>query len=241
MIQFQSISKTYIQDGHSTEILKDISFNIPEGDIFGLIGESGAGKTSLLKILLQLEEPSLGIVLVDGKDLRTKQDRQAFRMMSATVFQEANLIHNKTCYENVLLPLKLRKEKDLGQVKQALAFVGLQGFEKRYPATLSGGEKQRLSIARALVTNPKILICDEPTAALDYQSTQIMRNLLLNIQKTYGTTIVLVSHDLSFAQSVCQQIALIDQGQLASIYKVSGNHHPSSPKTYKDYVEEMFQ
>lgn len=241
MIQFQSVSKTYNQGKIEKNVLKDISFKVQEGFIFGLIGESGAGKTSLLKILLQLEKPSSGHVLINGQDLAIEQHRKSFRQFSSVVFQDANLIHNKTCYDNVFLPLQLRRKKDEGQVEQCLEFVGLKGFEKRYPATLSGGEKQRLSIARALVTNPKILICDEPTAALDFQSTQVMKNLLLDIQKTYGTTILLVSHDLMFAKSVCQHIALIDEGRLASVYEVDRKSDESDPTSYKDYVEEMFK
>lgn len=240
MITFKSVNKIFTNKHSSKHVLHDISFTVNQGEIFGIVGESGAGKTTLLKLLLQLEKPSSGSIHFNNNDLSVNSFKKTFRSMSASVFQDANLLHNINCYNNVYLPLKLRKTKDTGQVHQSMAFVGLSGFDEHFPSTLSGGEKQRLSIARALVQKPKILICDEPTAALDYQSTQNMIQLFANIQKTYGTTIIIVSHDLSFAKAICNRVALIDKGRLETIYENKQNQETNSPNSYKEYVEGTF-
>ena len=241
MITFQSISKIYMNNKRANTVLDNINLSVQEHEIFGLVGESGAGKTTLLRLILNLEQPDSGTILIDGKDINDKSHLKTFRNISAAVFQEPNLLSNKTCYENVLLPLTLRGMKDTGQILEYLRFVGLDHYKDHYPATLSGGEKQRLSIARALVTNPKILICDEPTAALDYQSTQNMIKLLSQIQKTYGTTIVLVTHDLDFARAICDTISLLDKGHIVANYAMNQTQETIKPASYKQYVQELFQ
>lgn len=241
MITLKKIKKSYTTKQQHQIVLDDINLNINSNEIFGIIGESGAGKTSLLRILLQLEKPDEGQILLNNVDLMTPTHLKLFREQSATVYQDANLLTNKTCYENVYLPLKLRNIKDTGQVEKMLRFVGLEHCKDKHPSTLSGGERQRVSIARALVTQPKILICDEPTSSLDYQSTQSMKILFEQIQLKFGTTMIIVSHDLDFAKSICHRIALLDKSKLSKVYTLDKNLVTEKPLQYKDYVEEILK
>lgn len=241
MITLKNITKSYTTNNTQKLVLDNINLSIKTNEIFGIIGESGAGKTSLLRIILQLETPDEGQVLLNNLDLSLSENLKLFREESATVYQDANLLNNKTCFENVNLPLKLRNIKDDQLVEKMLSFVGLEDFKDKYPSTLSGGERQRVSIARALVTKPKILICDEPTSSLDYQSTQAMKELFKRIQMEFGTTMIIVSHDLDFAKSICHKIALIDQSKLTKTFIIEPHSENHSPLEYREYVEDYLK
>ena len=159
MIQFSNVSKVY-----ENPVLENISFQIDPGEIYGFIGESGAGKSTILKLINQLETQTSGTIKVNNIDVSTlnNQELRLFRQDIAVIFQDYNLLMNKTVYENIELPLKLRKNVDGSDIDKVLDYVGLLAKKDSYPHSLSGGEKQRVAIARALVTNPKILLCDGP-------------------------------------------------------------------------------
>lgn len=241
MIQFTNIQKTYTINDSKKHVLDNVSFSIHQGQIFGIVGESGAGKSTLLKLLLQLVQPDAGHITFEEKDLSTPKVLQEFRHQSSMVYQEPNLLKNKTVHENVALPLKLRGLKNDAKIKEVLKFVGLENFENEYPATLSGGEKQRLSIARSLVTEPSILICDEPTASLDFKSTQNIQSLLKSIHSLYQTTIILVTHDLNLAKDLCSDVMFIDKGEVVKNYTITNTKKTESHQNYRDYVEDMLK
>ena len=241
MITIKNISKSYSTKGTSKKVLDDVSLSFKESEIYGIIGESGAGKTTLLRLLLGLENPDIGKIQYMGSDLSTNNFIKQMRQITSVVFQDYNLLNNKNCYDNVALPLKIQKNVQPKAITDALEFVGLSGFEKQYPATLSGGEKQRLAIARALVTKPRLLICDEPTAALDHQSTIRILNLLKEIHKNYGTTIIIVTHDLKFAKNICHKVALFEKGHLIDVINNQNKLKELPSQSYSDYAKEVFQ
>ena len=177
MIEIQYLTKIFPVDGGEVRALDDVSLTVENGEIFGIIGMSGAGKSTLVRCLSLLERPSKGRVLIDGTDLaamRGGELREARRRMGV-VFQGYNLLMQKTVAENIAFPLKLEKGYDRAavnaRVEELLELVGLADKAKAYPAQLSGGQKQRVAIARALATNPQLLLCDEPTGALDPLTT----------------------------------------------------------------------
>lgn len=240
MILFENVRKSFLINKVYKHVVNNVSFSIPKGSIFGLVGESGTGKTTLLKLLLGLEKPESGSIYVDGHNILSSQNLHYFREHSAVVFQDANVLHNKSVYQNVALPLKLKGTEDPIAVMEALDFVGLKEHKDQFPRTLSGGEKQRLSIARALVTKPKIIICDEPTAALDYKSSIKVQDLLKQVNQKYGTTILIVSHDLEFTRNICHQIAFMENGEIKKIYPTPPTQNISHD-TYAQYVEEKLR
>jgi D-methionine transport system ATP-binding protein len=177
VIEFQQVHKTYRVAGREIPALNPTSLTIENGQVFGLIGHSGAGKSTMLRLINRLEEPSGGTIIVDGEDVTAFNASQlrGFRQQVGMIFQHFNLLASKTVADNVALPLTLAGELSRSEidkrVTELLARVGLQDHAKKYPAQLSGGQKQRVGIARALSTNPKILLCDEATSALDPQTT----------------------------------------------------------------------
>ncbi len=239
MITIDNVSKKYQQKNQSITVLEDVSFKIEKGSIFGIVGESGAGKTSLLRLILGLEKTDFGTIHVANRNITQDGFTSQMRYETATIFQNFNLLYNKNCFDNVNLPLKLQKRKDTKKVMEVLKFVGLDKHMDAYPATLSGGEKQRLAIARALVSNPKLLICDEPTASLDYQSSIAILKLLQAIHDELDTTIVLVTHDLGFARQICNQVAFLDQGKLVDTYMITKDEKEEHAQTYQEYVREI--
>ena len=193
MIQFEEVTKTYQSGKQSIHALNGIDLAVETGEIYGVIGFSGAGKSSLIRTVNLLERPSSGRVLIDGKDISTlsaKEIRQT-RKDIGMIFQHFNLLNSKTVFHNVAMPLilaKTPKNKIKEQVKNLLQFVGLADQAEKYPDQLSGGQKQRIGIARALATNPSVLLCDEATSALDPQTTQSILELLRRINREYNIT-----------------------------------------------------
>lgn len=234
MIQLKNISKTYNTSGGDVQALKNVSFDINDGDIFGVIGMSGAGKSTLVRCMNMLERPTSGTVIVDGVDLSSLSEAELRekRHEITMIFQGFNLLMQRDCLSNVCFPLELSgmsKKEARVKAKECLAMVGLSGKEHAYPAQLSGGQQQRVAIARALVTNPKVLLCDEATSALDPKTTNEILNLIRDINDRLGVTVVIITHSMSVVESVCKNVAIIDEGTVAEIGSVSEIF--SHPKT----------
>ena len=244
MIEFHHVQKTYRVSGRDVPALQSTDLRIEQGQVFGLIGHSGAGKSTLLRLINRLEEPSAGRILVAGEDVTALDANglRRFRRQVGMIFQHFNLLSSKTVAANVAMPLELAGELSREQITQRvaelLARVGLSEHANKYPAQLSGGQKQRVGIARALSTNPKILLCDEATSALDPQTTAQVLQLLAEINRELGLTIVLITHEMDVIRRVCDQVAVMDggviveQGPVAQVFL-----HPQHPTTRR-FVQE---
>jgi len=244
VIEFQQVHKTYRVAGREIPALNPTSLTIEDGQVFGLIGHSGAGKSTMLRLINRLEEPSGGTIIVDGEDVTAFNASQlrGFRRQVGMIFQHFNLLASKTVADNVALPLTLAGELSRSEidkrVTELLARVGLADHAKKYPAQLSGGQKQRVGIARALSTNPKILLCDEATSALDPQTTASVLQLLAEINRELKLTIVLITHEMDVIRRVCDRVAVMDAGQIVEQGPVAEVFlHPQHPTT-KRFVQE---
>ena len=215
-IRIDKVNKFYQGQAQAIHALKDISLEVPTGKILGIIGKSGAGKSSLLRIINGLESISDGHVYIDDNNVAALSQAQ-LRQGIGMIFQHFNLLSSKTVQDNVALPLKVAKvsQADIKKrVAQVLEMVGLSDKALMYPSQLSGGQKQRVGIARALVNEPKMLLCDEATSALDPESTQLILQLLKQINKKLGITIVLITHEIQVIRDICDQVIVINQGQI---------------------------
>lgn len=200
-----------------TTALSDLNLSIQKGEIFGVIGHSGAGKSTLIRCINLLERPTSGEVWVNGVELTglSKKQLQEQRRKIGMIFQHFNLLSSATVYDNVAFPLRLTKtskEQIDRKVNELLSLVGLEEHKDKYPAQLSGGQKQRVGIARALASDPDVLLCDEATSALDPQTTNSILKLLLDINKKFNITIVLITHEMHVIQSICDRVAVIHEG-----------------------------
>ncbi len=219
-VTFEALGKTYVSPAGTVTALEAIDLAIPAGGIFGIIGRSGAGKSSLLRTINRLEEPTEGRVLVDGQDIgRLDEDGLvALRRRIGMIFQHFNLLSAKTVRQNVALPLVVagvEKRQIDERVDEVLALVGLEGKHNVYPSRLSGGQKQRVGIARALVHRPEILLCDEATSALDPETTLSILQLLKDINGRLGLTIILITHEMSVIREICDDVLVLEQGRVA--------------------------
>lgn len=220
IIQIQNVAKTFLGKDNQVEALKGITLDIEKGDIYGIIGMSGAGKSTLVRCLNFLEKPTSGTVLIENKDLSamTEKELRHTRTEIAMIFQHFNLLMQRNVLDNVCFPMEIVGVKKADARKRAmelLEIVGLSEKAKSYPAQLSGGQKQRVAIARALANNPKILLCDEATSALDPTTTKSILQLLQQINRDYGITIVIITHEMTVVQEICSHVAIIDNGELA--------------------------
>ena len=200
MIKLENVSKIFDVSGKKLTALDNVSLDIPKGHICGVIGASGAGKSTLIRCVNLLEKPTVGSVIIDGKDLTQLSDAELVleRRNIGMIFQHFNLLSSRTVFGNVALPLELEatpKEKIEAKVNELLSLVGLSDKKNVYPSNLSGGQKQRVAIARALASNPKLLLCDEATSALDPATTHSILKLLKEINRTLGITILLITHE----------------------------------------------
>ena len=223
--RLNNVTKIFKDRNTEVTALKDVSFEIKEGEIFGIIGMSGAGKSTLVRTLNRLEEVTSGEVVFDGKvlgELKPKELRQT-RKDIAMIFQSFNLLTQKNVLSNVELPLKLAgadKETRRKKALETLRIVGLEEKAKAYPAQLSGGQKQRVAIARALAMNPRVLLCDEATSALDPKITAEILDLLKEINEKIKLTIVIITHEMSVIEKICGRVAIMDRGRLAELGNV---------------------
>lgn len=234
MIQLKNISKQFEVKGKKITALDNVNLEVPKGTIYGVIGASGAGKSTLIRCVNLLERPTMGQVIVDGQDLTAMSDKELIsaRRNIAMIFQHFNLLSSQTVFENVALSLRLSntpKEVVEKKVNELLELVGLTDRKDVYPANLSGGQKQRVAIARALASDPHVLLCDEATSALDPATTQSILQLLKDINKRLGLTILLITHEMEVVKRICDRVAVIDKGQLIESGSVSEIF--SNPKT----------
>lgn len=218
MIELNGLTKSY--DAH--QALNNVSLFVQEGEIFGVIGKSGAGKTSLLRCINLLERPDKGNVIIDGENitqLKPNQLRIARHKMSM-IFQHFNLLNSKTVYDNIALPMRIQGINEQiihDKIHELLPIVELTEKIHAYPAQLSGGQKQRVAIARALSCSPKILLCDEATSALDPKTTESILALLKKINTLYGITIVLITHEMDVVKRICHRLAVMENGEIVEV------------------------
>lgn len=247
MISLKSVSKTFagtFKSGSAVKAVDQVSLSIEKGEIFGIIGYSGAGKSTLIRMLNGLEKPTTGEVMVAGKNMakiKGAELRKA-RMEISMIFQHFNLLWSRTVSENIEFPLEIAgvpsKERKK-RVKDLIHLVGLDGREEAYPSQLSGGQKQRVGIARALANNPKVLLCDEATSALDPQTTDDILELLVDINKRLGLTIVLITHEMHVIRKICHRVAVMEKGHVAESGEVLNVFkHPSAAIT-KRFVQQV--
>lgn len=217
MISIKNLSKNFNTPYGKVEVLKGVNLEIEKGDIFGIIGFSGAGKSTMVRCLNLLEKPDEGSIVIGDKDMTklNKKELRKAREKIGMIFQQFNLFDSKTVFDNVAFPLKVAgypKDKINERVHEILELVELKDKEKAHPAQLSGGQKQRVGIARALANNPDVLLSDEATSALDPQTTYSILELLKNINKKLNLTIVLITHELDVVKYCCNNVAVIEKG-----------------------------
>ena len=250
MIEIKNLSKTFKTSDSSLDALKNVSLTINDGDIYGIIGMSGAGKSTLVRCINMLERPTEGQILIDGVDmgsLSSKQLRDARRNITM-IFQGFNLLMQRNCLKNICFPLELegmKKEDAKKRALELLEIVGLPDKAKAYPAQLSGGQQQRIAIARALATNPKVLLCDEATSALDPNTTHSILNLIRDINKKLGITVIIITHQMSVVEETCNRVAILDNGTVVEQGEVSTVFaHPQSAAAkrlvFPDASDEIF-
>ena len=220
MIEIKNLSKTFKTADGTADALKDISLTVNNGDIYGIIGMSGAGKSTLVRCINMLERPTDGKVIIDGVDIGSLSAAKLreIRRNVTMIFQSFNLLMQRTCLDNVCFPLELagvNKVKAKQRALELLETVGLPDKAKAYPSRLSGGQQQRVAIARALATNPKILLCDEATSALDPKTTESILDLIKEINQKLGITVIIITHQMSVVEKVCNKVAILDNGSIA--------------------------
>jgi D-methionine transport system ATP-binding protein len=244
VIRFEAASKSYQVDGALVPALQPVDLAIEKGEVFGIIGHSGAGKSTLLRMINLLERPTAGKVLIDGRDVTQASGPELRRLRAGIgmIFQHFNLLSSRTVAENVAFPLRLQgdmAEADIvARVAELLALVGLEAHATKYPAQLSGGQKQRVGIARALASKPSILLCDEATSALDPQTTASVLELLADINRRLGLTIVLITHEMDVIRRVCDRVAVLDAGNVVEMGTVADVFlHPQHPTTRRFVAE----
>lgn len=206
----------------------EVDLHIEKGEIFGIIGKSGSGKSTLLRIIQGIEKADVGEIFLEENT------------ESSYIFQEFNLLYNKNVFDNVALPLILKRKKiERKKIERTLDFVGLLDKKSFFISELSGGEKQRVAIARALVTNPNLLLCDEVTASLDKFIQKEILELFLKINRDYGTTIILVTHELDVAKKLCDRVSVIEKGKILDTFDVVKDDIINHRSEYLEFVKEF--
>ncbi|MGN7469111.1 methionine ABC transporter ATP-binding protein [Brevibacillus sp. SAFN-007a] len=245
MIQLTDIHKTYKVGAKQVEALKGVSLRVEKGQIYGVIGFSGAGKSTLLRTINLLEKPTSGSVVVNGQnllELKEKELRQA-RKKIGIIFQHFNLLSSYNVFDNVAEILRMnRVPKDVikRKVEDLLGLVGLADKANAYPSQLSGGQKQRVGIARALATDPEILLCDEATSALDPQTTESILELLLDINRKFNLTIVLITHEMQVIKKICDQVAIMENGVIIEQGSVLDIFSNPQQQTTRNFIKTIF-
>lgn len=235
MIRLSNINKIFHQGTNAIHALTNINLHVPQGQIYGVIGASGAGKSTLIRCVNMLERPTSGEVFIDGQALTDLSEKELIftRRTIGMIFQHFNLLSSRNVFDNIALPLELDnipKAKIHQRVTELLKLVGLVNKKDAYPASLSGGQKQRVAIARALANSPKVLLCDEATSALDPATTISILELLKDINRRLGLTILLITHEMDVVKRICDQVAIISEGRLIEQDSVSEVFsHPKTP------------
>lgn len=242
MIRLEDVCKVFTGAQGPVEAVKHVHLTIESGEIFGIIGFSGAGKSTLLRCINLLERPTSGRVLFDDTDITrlSASEVRALRRRIGMIFQQFNLFNSRTVFGNVAFPLTgrgLSRDAVAARVRELLDLVGLAGREGDYPSQLSGGQKQRVAIARALASDPEVLLCDEATSALDPQTTQSILQLLRELNRKLGLTIVLITHEMQVIKEICQHVAVMENGAVeeqGDVFSVFAN--PQQPVT-RNFME----
>jgi D-methionine transport system ATP-binding protein len=244
LITINKAKKIYPSKKGEVKAVDDVNLEVKEGEIFGVIGYSGAGKSTLIRMLNGLEIPTSGSVVVAGREvsrIKGAELRKA-RQEISMIFQHFNLLWSRTVAENIAFPLEIAgvsKAEREKRVKELITLVGLEGRGDAYPSQLSGGQKQRVGIARALANNPKVLLGDEATSALDPQTTDQILDLLVDINKRLGLTIVLITHEMHVIRKICHRVAVMEGGKIVEtgpVLEVFKN--PQQPIT-KRFVQQV--
>ena len=234
MIEIRNLSKTFGVGTDNVDALKNVNITIGDGEIYGIIGMSGAGKSTLVRCINMLERPTEGSVIIDGVDIGKlgKKELRATRREITMIFQGFNLLMQRNCLKNICFPLELAgipKSEAKKKALELLDTVGLADKANAYPAQLSGGQQQRIAIARALTTNPKVLLFDEATSALDPNTTHAILELIRDINKKLGITVIIITHQMSVVEEICDKVAILDGGVVVEEGAVSAVF--SSPKS----------
>ncbi|WP_395396807.1 ATP-binding cassette domain-containing protein [Novosphingobium sp. BL-8A] len=243
MIRLEGVHKAF---GGTHAALAGVDLEIARGEVFGIIGRSGAGKSTLVRLLNGLERPSAGRVLVDGTDVASlsAEGLRSLRSRVGMIFQNFGLLWSRTVYDNVALPLRIggaSRSEIAAKVPALLDRVGLSDHGAKYPAQLSGGQKQRVGIARALATDPEILLCDEATSALDPETTRNILDLIADLNRELGLTIVLITHEMEVVRQVCDRVLVLHAGRVVetgSVAEVFLNPRTSETRALIDETDE---
>lgn len=219
MIRLEHVTKKFKTKGNEVIAVNDVSLDINKGEIFGIIGFSGAGKSTLVRCINLLEVPTSGAVYFEDTDLMKadKKELRAYRQKIGMIFQQFNLLAQRTVLDNVCYPLEIagiKKKEARERAGELLELVGIADKAEAYPSQLSGGQKQRVAIARALSTNPEVLLCDEATSALDPITTRSILELLKNINKNMGVTIIVITHEMKVVEQICDRVAIMSKGSV---------------------------
>ena len=222
LIRIEHLSKTFNGAAGKITALDNINITINQGDIFGMIGLSGAGKSTLVRCINLLETPTEGNVIFGGRDLMRMERKELLktRRSIGMIFQDFNLMAQRSAIKNVCYPMELVHTPRAAAEKRAmelLELVGLANRAKAYPSQLSGGQKQRVAIARALAMNPQVLLCDEATSALDPNTTRQILDLLKQINRELGVTIVVITHEMKVIETICNRVAVLDQSHVVEM------------------------
>lgn len=234
MYKLENVSKKY----RGKFAVENLSFSVASGSITGIVGKSGSGKTTLLKLLNFIEKPTEGKIIFDEQEINklSKKVIRKYKERIGMVFQHYNLLNNLNVYQNIALPLQIINAENEDRVKELIQFVGLEDKMNDYPSKLSGGEKQRVALARSLVRNPDILLCDEATSSLDENNTEEIIKMLKKINKEYSITIIFVTHELSVVKQLCEEVFVMEDGKLLDIIE---NKNKSIEKNTGTYLENV--
>ena len=225
IIEIQNLSKLFGTGESQVAALQEVSLQVKKGEIFGIIGLSGAGKSTLVRCMTLLERPDQGKVLFHGQDLLSlsQKELRKQRRKITMIFQSFNLLDQRTSLQNICFPMELagvNKKNAEKRARELLDIVGLPDKADAYPVQLSGGQKQRIAIARALASDPEVLLCDEATSALDPKTTDSILKLLQKINREQGITVIIITHQMSVIEQICNRVAILDHGQVAEIGEV---------------------
>ena len=231
MVTIDNVSKIFGKGKKEVAAVKNVSLTVKKGEIFAIIGYSGAGKSTLVRLINGLESTTSGTLTVDGFEISGKSDLelQKVRTNIGMIFQQFNLMNSRTVAQNVEFPLKVAgwsKGERTKRVQEMLEFVGLADRAKYYPSQLSGGQKQRVGIARALATKPSLLLADEATSALDPETTHEVLELLKEVNRELGITVIVITHEMDVVSSIADRVAVMEEGRVVetgSVYEVFSN------------------
>mgnify|MGYP000008296996 CR=1 FL=1 len=247
IIDIVNLEKRYRSKNTDVFALQGIDLAINKGDIFGVIGKSGAGKSTLVRCINLLERPTSGTVRIDGRDMTqlSRRDLLKARQDIGMIFQSFNLLEQRTVLRNICFPLEIagvKRDEAQARAAELLELVGLSDRAKNYPSQLSGGQKQRVAIARALATRPKYLLCDEATSALDPATTESILSLIKDINRRLGITAIIITHEMSVIEKICNQVAIISHGRIAETGSVEEVFfHPQTEEARQLVIPEALQ